>query len=137
VPAANIVRTNRTTDRWPSRDLAMALERLGFGKVRQCVVHKDAMRPRFSYEEEPANELAQNFVILGRPMPNEAVVYVDDLVMSGDRIAAIDQALGQPAGAGLIAAAIAEEKTRLDAYKTRNVTLTWDSATAPWKISLS
>lgn len=137
VPAANIVRTNRTTDRWPSRDLAMALERLGFGKVRQCVVHKDAMRPRFSYEEEPASELTQNFVILGRPMPNEAVVYVDDIVVSGDRVAAIDQALGQPQGAGLLTAAIAEEKARVDAYKTRNITLMYDTAAGSWTISLT
>lgn len=136
IPSSNIVRTNRTTDRWPARDLATSLERLGFGKVRQCVVYKDAMRPRFSYEEDPAHELSQNIVILGRPMPNEAVVYVEDLVLSGDRAAAIDQALGYPHNAGLLAAVVGEEKQRLDAYKTRAMALQADASTTPWKISL-
>jgi hypothetical protein len=136
IPAANVVRGNRATDRWPSRDLALELERLGFGKVRPCVVHKDAMRPRFSYEEDPAHELAQNLVIIGRPMPNEAVVYVDDIVTSGDRISAIDQALGQPAGAGIMTTALAEEKTRYDAYKLRTFALGYDPASSPWKVTI-
>jgi hypothetical protein len=139
VPAANIVRVNRTTDRWPSRDFAAELERLGFGKVRPCVVNKDAMRPRFSFEEDPAHDTAQNLVIIGRPQPNEAVVYVDDIVASGDRISAVDQALGQPAGAGIVAVSLAEEKTRHDAYRTRTFTLTYEpgaTATTPWKVNL-
>jgi len=136
IPSSNIVRTNRTTDRWPSRDLAMGLERLGFGKVRQCVVYKDAMRPRFSYEEDPAHELAQNIVILGRPMPNEAVLYIDDLVLTGDRTVAIDHALGQPPGASLLTAVIGEEKQRLDAYKTRSIPMEYDPGSTPWKINL-
>lgn len=137
IPSSNIVRTNRTTERWPARELAMSLERLGFGKVRQCVVYKDAMRPRFSYEEDPAHELAQNVMILGRPMPNEAVVYVEDLVLSGDRTAAIDQALGHPLGAGLLTAVVGEEKQRVDAYKVRTMALQADASAMPWKISLS
>jgi hypothetical protein len=139
IPSSNIMRLNRTTDRWPSRDLAMELERLGFGKVRPCVVNMTALRPRFSYEEDPAHESAQNLVLIGKPMPNEAVVYVDDVVMTGERVAAIDQALGQPPGAGILTVAVAEEKARLDAYRTRNFTLTYDvgaSASAPWKVNL-
>ncbi|MDI1451792.1 hypothetical protein [Polyangium sp. 6x1] len=136
IPAANVVRGNRTTDRWPSRDLALELERLGFGKVRPCVVHKDAMRPRFSYEEDPAHDLAQNLVIIGRPMPNEAVVYVDDIVTSGDRVAAIDQALGQPPTAGIVTTALSEEKARYDAYKLRTFALGYDPATSPWKLAI-
>lgn len=139
IPAANVVRGNRATDRWPSRDLALELERLGFGKVRPCVVHKDAMRPRFSYEEDPAHELAQNLVIIGRPMPNEAVVYVDDLVTTGDRVAAIDHALGQPPSAGIVTTALAEAKTRYDAYKLRTFALGYEpgpSASSPWKITV-
>lgn len=136
IPAANVVRQNRTTDRWPSRDLALEFERLGFGKLRPCVVHKDAMRPRFSYEEEPAHELAQNLVIIGRPMPNEAVIYVDDIVTSGDRIAAIDQALGQPASAGIVTTAISEEKARYDAYKLRTFALGYEPTGSPWKIQI-
>jgi hypothetical protein len=139
IPAPNIVRHNRATDRWPSRDLAVELERLGFGKVKQCVVNKDALRPRFSYEEDPANEIAPNLVIIDRPMANQAVVYVDDVVLSGDRIASIDHALGQPQSAGIVAAVIAEDKARHDAYRTRTIMLTYEvsaTATAPWKISL-
>lgn len=136
VPAPNIMRQNRMTDRWPARELAMELERLGFGKVRQCFVHKEATRPRFSYEEDPAHEIAANLVNIGRPLPSEVVVYVDDLVLSGDRVAALDQAFGQPAGAGLITTAFADEKTKQDAYRARIIALHYDPGPTPWKISL-
>ncbi len=136
VPAANIVRNNRMTDRWPARELANALERLGFGKVRQCFVHKEPTRPRFSYEEDPAHEIAPNLVNIGRPLPSEVVVYVDELVLSGDRIVALDQALNQPAGAGVITTAFADEKAKHDAYRARMIALSYDPGPTPWKISL-
>ena len=138
VPASNIVRNNRVTDRWPARDFAMELERLGFGKVRPCAVNKEAMRPRFSFDDDPAHELEQNLAIIGRPMHNEAVVYVDDVVATGERIAALDRALGQPASAGAIATVVAaaEEGHRLDAYRTRTVTISYDPASTPWKVQL-
>jgi hypothetical protein len=136
VPAPNIMRQNRMTDRWPARELAVELERLGFGKVRQCFVHKESTRPRFSYEEDPAHEIVPNLVNIGRPLPSEAVVYVDDLVLSGDRVAALDYAFGQPPGAGVITTAFADEKTKHDAYRARMIALSYDSASTPWKISL-
>jgi hypothetical protein len=136
VPAANIVRNNRVTDRWPARDFAMELERLGFGKVRPCAVNKEAMRPRFSFDDDPAHEIEQNLAVIGRPMPNEAVVYVDDVVATGERIAALDRALGQPPSAGVIASVVAEETQRLDAYRTRTVTISYDVSSTPWKVQL-
>lgn len=136
IPSPNIVRQNRTSDRWPGRDLCMELERLGFGKMRQCFVNKDAMRPRFSYEDEPAHEIETSLIPVGKPLPNESVIYVDDVVAGGERIAAVDRALGQPPGAGILTVAISEESQRLDAYRTRTVTLTYDTFSTPWKITV-
>lgn len=106
VPASCTTRESPQGERWPARAFAEQLETRGLGTVRGCVVNRKPTDAQTNSRVRiPAKKIAANLVQLGAPKRGEAVVFVDDVVTWGARMAAMNHVLAWegPASAVCIA----------------------------------
>lgn len=134
IPSSKTTRS-ALADGWNASRLADAIAAGGGGTVRRSLAWKLPMRSRAEGGEElPAHELAENIDLIERPPPDEALLYVDDLLTWGNHVAAVDHALagGRPSGAFTVATT--DAKSGRDCFATRLRQVIYETATAPWDV---
>jgi hypothetical protein len=120
---------------WNASRLADAIAAGGGGMVRPCLAWREHMRSRAEGAEElPAHELAANIELIERPLPEEALLYVDDLLTWGNHIAAADRVLNDGRPSGAFTVATTDAKSGRDCFVTRLRQVIYDATTEPWDV---
>ncbi len=139
LPASNITPTSGLAARWPARALAAQLVKRGLGTLCPGVVNREARSEQASNRSQrtPAHEIAANTVIIARPPLGSHVVFVDDVITWGNRMAASHYKLNWPGPVGALCVAFTNDDPELkDCYTPKRRAINYDASSIPWSVSI-
>ncbi len=128
IPAHTTTRLSPTTERWPARALALALERRGLGKTWTGLFNQVPF-PTSDHEgvRHSVDELRASWAGSERPPYGSEVVLIDDLLTWGKHLAAAHSMLA-PEVPGWAMTIATTDSTTMDAYVPRVRTVSYDAA---------
>lgn len=138
IPASSTTRGSGEGERWPALAFARELERHGVGRVRRCVVNKAATNEQTaSGARTPAHEIAANLELLDYPKEGEAVVFVDDVITWGKRMAAVNHVLGWSGPTAAVCIAFTSDGDVVDCLDPKKRVIAYDATPTPWVVTIS
>lgn len=138
VPIPSSKSTAPNVRRWPARELARRLEARGFGTMRISLIFERETEESKGRLGKTA-DLVENLRIHRAISSDERVVFVDDVVTSGEHLAAAHHVLdlGSPGRALAVAISQGPGEDPRDAYILRNETVEYEQdRRGAWSVSL-
>jgi hypothetical protein len=139
-PASCTTKVASSHGRWPALAMAKALEVRGFGRVVPCLVNKKATDEQTLApgKRTPAHEIASNMEIVAKPPSGHAVLFVDDVITWGRRLAAMNHVLQwRGPTAALCVAFTSEQGSTVDCYKPKRRVIAYGTSSKPWLVTIS
>lgn len=104
VPSSDVTLATTHTARWSGREIARRLKNVQLGWwLGPLVVNQKPVGTKTKGNDLTFDELRQNYILSeGSTTPRGRVIYIDDVLTNGTHIAALDDFLGRPPGAGAI-----------------------------------
>jgi hypothetical protein len=142
IPASGTTVDPKTQERWPALAFARALSAKGVGSVCTCLVNREArsaqtLSPGKRLE---AHEITKNTSVslLPRSAVGSAVLFVDDVITHGRRMAAANHSLNwMGPTAGLCIVFTHETGQTVDCYTPKRRLIAYDTSIEPWKVTIS
>jgi hypothetical protein len=141
LPASSTTRTTSLSERWPARSFAVQLVSRGLGTMDACLVNKQPRAEQTSQGSRiPAHEICANTEVLSRPAADRHIVFVDDVITWGSRIAASHRALSWSGVAGAICIAFTNDhkaQAPEDCYQPKARVISYDASSTPWTVDIA
>jgi predicted amidophosphoribosyltransferase len=117
---------------------ARALEARKIGRVRRCLVNKQRTEEQTATRMRvPAHRIAENLEIVSSPQKREAVVFVDDVITWGNRMAAVNHVLAWSGPTAAVCIAFTNDGDIVDCLTLKKRVIAYDASRKPWHITIS